>query len=202
MMAKLKQLISLLLVAAFVTGCATIPPQSIHLTDAISEEGKRMHQLNLALLNKMFKEKRERIDNFIKNEYTPKYLEEFNQRIPEDVNVNAELPNILAATIPEINSRRDMMQSALENQRIKLIRKLEDDFKSFEDAALKLRNLLESAVKLNDEMQKIYSQISSLSDNKIDMNKVENSINDFILDSGDVSQNILKLNETINSMIN
>ncbi len=202
MMTKLKPLISLFLIAAFVAGCATIPPQSINLTDAISEEGKRMHQLNLALLNKMFKEKRERIDRFIKNEYTPKYLEEFKKRIPEGVNVDAELPNILAATIPEINSRRDMMQSALENQRVKLVTKLEEDFKAYEDAALKLRNLLESAVKLDEEKQKIYSQISNLSDNKIELNKIENSINDFILDSGDVSQNILKLNETINSMIN
>lgn len=202
MMAKLKPLISLFWIAAFVVGCATIPPLSINLTDAISEEGKRMHQLNVVLLNKMFKEKRERIDNFIKNEYTPKYLEEFKKRIPEGVNVDAELPNILAEAIPEINSRRDMMQSALENQRIKLVAKLEEDFKTYEDAALKLRKLLESSVKLDEEKQKFISQIRELSGNKIDFNKVENSINGFILDSGDVSQNILKLNNSINSIIN
>lgn len=192
----------LVLTFIFYSCAATIPPQSITLTDAISEEGKRMHQLNLALLNNMFKVKRESIDSFIKNEYTPKYLEEFKKRIPEGVNVDAELPNMLAAVIPEINSRRDMMQSALENQRIKLVTKLEDDFKTYEDATLNLRKLLESAVKLDEENQKLYSQVYELSGNKIDLNKVENSINDFILDSGDVSQNILKLNESINSIIN
>ncbi len=194
--------IFLVLTFIFFSCGATIPPQSINLTDAISEEGKRMHQLNLALLNKMFKEKRERIDDFIKNEYTPQYLEGFKKRIPEGVNVDEELPNILAAIIPEINSRRDMMHSALENQRVKLVTKLDEDYKAYEDAALKLRKLLESAVKLDKENQKLFSQVRELSDNKIDLNKVENSINTFILDAGDVSQNILKLNESINSFIN
>jgi hypothetical protein len=192
----------LVLTIIFYSCSATIPPQSVTLTDAISQEGNRMHQLNLALLNQMFKEKRESIDSFIKNEYTPKYLEEFNKRIPDSVNVKEELPGILEATIPEINSRRDMMQSALENQRVKLVTKLETDYKAYEDAALNLRNLLESAVKLDEENKKLYSQVSELSGNKIDLNKVENSINDFILDSGDVSKNILKLNDSINSIIN
>lgn len=192
----------LVLTIIFYSCSATIPPQSVTLTDAISEEGKRMHQLNLALLNQMFKEKREGIDSFIKNEYTPEYLEEFKSRIPDSVNVDEELPGILEAVIPEINSRRDMMQSALENQRVKLVTKLETDYKAYEDAALNLRKLLESAVKLDEENKKLYSQVSELSGNKIDLNKVENSINDFILDSGDVSKNILKLNDSINSIIN
>ncbi len=166
------------------------------------DEVKRMHQLNLALLNNMFKEKRESIDRFIKNEYTPKYLEEFKKRIPEGANVVEELPNILQAIMPEINSRRDMMQSAVENQRVKLVTKLQDDFKAYEDAALKLGKLLESSVKRDEEKQKFLSQVRELSNNKIDLNLVENLINDFILDSGDVSQNILKLNEAIDSIIN
>ena len=192
----------LVLTILFYSCSATIPPQSVTLTDAISQEGKRMHQLNLALLNKMFNEKRESIDSFIKNKYTPKYLEEFKNQIPDGVNVEEELPNILEAIIPEINSRRDMMQSALENQRVKLITKLETDYSAYADAALNLRMLLESAVKMDEENQKLYNQVYELSGNKIDFNKVENSINDFIMDTGDVSENILRLNESINSIIN
>jgi len=37
---------------------ATIPPQSIILTDAIAQEGKRMHNINIDMLNKMFEKKR------------------------------------------------------------------------------------------------------------------------------------------------
>lgn len=93
-----------------------------------------------------------------------------------------------------------MMQTALENQRVKLVTMLDQDFSAFENAALKLINLLASAVKLGNEKQKLIEQVRELSGNKIDFNKVENSINDFILDSGDVSQNILRLNESIDKI--
>lgn len=181
---------------------ATIPPQSVTLTDAISKEGKRMHQLNLALLNKMFKDKRESIDTFIKNDYTETYLDEFRSKIPKGTNLDAELSGILKAAMKEINSQRDMMQSALENQRIKLLTKLETDYKAYEEATVNLRRLLESAVKLDEENKRLYSQVSELSGNRIDLNKIENSIDEFIFDAGDVSQRILKLNESIDSIIN
>ena len=199
----MKSLIYILVLTFIFYSCsATIPPQSITLSDAISEEGKRMHQLNLALLNKMFKDKRESIDTFIKNDYTKTYLDDFRSKIPEGTDIDAELSGILKAAMKEINAQRDMMQSALENQRIKLVTKLETDYKAYEEASANLRRLLESAVKLDEENKKLYSQVSELSGNRIDLNKVENSIDEFILNAGDVSQRILKLNESIDSIIN
>ena len=182
--------------------CAKLPIQTITLTDAIINEGKRMHELNLSLLNKMFNEKREKIDVFIKNEYTPKYLEEFKSRIPAGIDYEQEFPNMIQSIIPQINSRRDMMQSALESQRIKLATKLNIDFKLFEEASMKLRNLIESAIKVNEERKKAFEQVKGLTQNTIDLNQIETELDKFIIKSGDVGENINELNSTINSLLN
>lgn len=195
---KLLIFISLLLMAS----CAKIPMQSVTLTDAIMKEGNRMHQLNITLINKMFKEKREKIDDFIENEYTPKFLEEFNERIPEGVDIEAELPKILKSIIPEINARRDRMQSALEEQRVKLIAKLEQDYHIYENATTELKDLLESAVKVGKERKELFNMVKELSNDKIDLNQVESSLDRFIIDSGNLGKDILNLNESINSIIN
>jgi hypothetical protein len=184
------------------SSCASLPIQTISLTDAIIDEGKRMHEINISLLNKMFDDKREKIDVFIKNDYTPKYLEEFNARIPVGTDYKEEFPDMIQNIIPQINSRRDMMQSALESQRIKLITKLNSDYKSFEEASIELKNLIESAVKVNEERKKAFQQISNMTQNRIDINQIETELDKFIIKSGDVSGNINELNNSINSLLN
>ncbi len=182
--------------------CAKIPLQTITLTDAIIEEGKRMHELNVSLLNKMFNEKREKIDSFIKNEYTPEYLANFKEGVPVGTNYEEEFSGMMKAIIPEINSYRDQMQSALESQRIKLVTKLNTDFQAFETASNELKLLIESAVKVSEERQKAFEKVKSLTQNKIDINKVENEIDKFIVKAGDVGSNINDFNSVINSLLN
>jgi hypothetical protein len=179
---------------------ATIPPQSIVLTNAIIQEGKRMHKINVDLLNKMFEKKRMDIDVFIKDEYTPIYIQNFQNKIPPELNIKEELPNIIKAITPIITSRRDSMQTALENQRVKLITKLNQDFEEYESALTKLRELLVSVVKVDSERQILYEQVNKFSDNQINLNKIESTIDNFILNSGTLSKSILHLNETINEL--
>ncbi len=181
--------------------CAKIPLQTITLTDAIIEEGKRMHELNISLLNKMFDEKREKIDSFIKNEYTPKYLADFKEAVPVGTNYEEEFSGMMEAIIPEINSYRDQMQSALESQRIKLVTKLTTDFKAFENASNELKLLIESAVKVSEERQKAFEKVKNLTQNKIDINQIENEIDKFIVKAGDVGSNINEFNSVINSLL-
>ena len=182
--------------------CAKLPIQTNTLTDAIINEGKRMHELNLSLLNKIFNEKRDKIDVFIKNEYTPKYLEEFKKNIPIGTDYEQEFPNMIQRIVPKISSRRDMMQSALESQRIKLVTKLNADYKMFEVASMELRNLIESVIKVNEARKKAFEQVKGLTQNRIDLNQIETELDKFIIKSGDIGGNINELNSTINSLLN
>jgi len=182
--------------------CAKIPIESVTLTKVISDEGGRMHYLNISLLNEMFNQKREKIDDFIKNEYTPTIIENLRNKIPAGTNLEIELPNILNNIIPEINSRRDKMQSALEDQRVKLISKLEEDYLNFDQAANSLLKLMESSIKVDKERAQLFNQAKEISNNKLDLNKIENSLDSFINNAGNISDNVIQLNDVINSIIN
>lgn len=181
--------------------CAKLPIESLALTDVIIAEGKRMHDLNTSLLNRMLNEKSQRIDMFIKNEYTPKYLQNFKKSIPEGTDYEKEWESMMKSIIPTINGRRDMMQNTLESQRIKLISKLNTDYQEYEKSVSTLRNLIESGIKLNTERKKAFEQLSSHSKDKIDLNKVETEIDKFIINSGEIGSNINELSKTINSLI-
>jgi len=196
----MKKIIYLTFLVAL-SSCAKLPIQTVSLADAITDEGKRMHAINISLLNKMFDDKREKIDAFIKNEYTPKYLEEFNAKIPAGTDYKEEFPEMIQSIIPQINSRRDMMQSALESQRIKLITKLNSDYKSFEEASIELKNLIKSAVKVNEEREKVFQQVDNMTQNRIDLNQIETELDKFIIKSGDIGGNINELNNSINSLL-
>lgn len=183
------------------SSCAKIPVQSVNLMDALAEEGHRMHQVNLAFLNSIFKAKKEKVDEFIKTEYSPYYIANFQKNIPKDADLKAELPNIMNAIAPKIAARRDSMQAALEDQRIKLVIKLEQDYKAFESAASELRRLLVSAAQVNKEQQLLFSKTKELSKGTLDLEAVEGSIDRFIKSGSNFSNDVSDLNTAINSII-
>ena len=201
----MKNIIYLICITVLVS-CVKLPIQTLTLMDAISNEGKRMHELNLMLINKIFNEKSERIDSVMKKEFTPKYLQNFLANVPPGTDFKQEFPNIIQSIIPHINSNRDRMQNALETQRIKLVTNLNQDYKVYEQASINLRNLIESGIKVNQERYKAFENVKGLTQNKVDLNQIETELDKFILKSGDVAANITgninELNSTINSLLN
>jgi len=188
--------------ALLIASCAKLPTKSVNLIDAISAEGKRMHQINISLTNKLFNEKREKIDDFIKKDYTPKFIEEFTKKIPAGTDLTNELPNMMKSIIPKIMERRDAMQNALEVNRIKVIEKLDQDYKDYENACSELKKLLESAIKVNEESKKLLRKTQELTGSKIDFDQIGGQIDKFILNAGDLGENINGLNEGVNKILN
>ena len=170
--------------------------------EALTDEGARMHSLNIRLLGNMFKEKSEKIDLFVKNEYTPKFIENFTKQIPKDTDLKKELPDIIAAITPRINARRDSMQDALEAQRRKLTTKLDHDFQEFNVAAATLKRLLNSAIKVDREREEFLQQIKSLSGGKIDLDKIESKLDEYTKKAGDIGAEISNLDSSIDQIIN
>jgi len=194
-----------ILLTILIASCAKIPTQSLDLADIVIVEGERMHRLNITLINKMFKAKSKEIDVFIENDFTPKFMENFQALIPDGVDINAELGKIVQATSSEINNHRNVMQSALEHNRIKIVTKLNEDFKIFQESASELKALLESAVEVDKSRASLFERFNSLLGNRLDINDLESKIDDFILKAGDTSSDITKLannlDESVNSLI-
>ncbi len=183
------------------TSCATIPIQSVELMDNVQIEGERMHKLNVSLINQLFDQKQNAIDEFIIKKYIPEFSNNLVKKIPENTDLQEELPNILSASLPEITQRRDLMQSTLEKNRRKIIEKLNADYYNYKDACDELSNLLKSAVRISDEKIILYKKTKEISKNQIDFENLENTLDQFIYKSGDWSEKINNLNESINTII-
>jgi hypothetical protein len=197
----MKSLFRLVIVPVIFFSCARIPIQSITLVDALTEEGKRMHDLNVALLSTLFKAKREKIDEFIKTEYSRQFIANFQKNMPAGVDLKAEMGSILNVAIPKINERRDAMQSALDEQKAKLLNRLEIDYKVFESASGELRRLLVSAADVNKANQALINKTKELTKGAVDLNALETTIDKFIRSGGTFGNQLSDLDDAIDSII-
>ena len=188
----------------FVISCAKIPVQSVALADALQVEGERMHRLNTVFLNRIFLSKRDEIEKFIKEQYAPTVVENMMKGVNEaefKANLKTDLPEFTAAVTGVVNTRRDSLVTALELQKEKIVEKLDADYAVFNTAALELKRLLESAVKVDKEKQALFTQAKTLSNNRIDFTSLEAAIDKFIHSSGNVGNNVQNLNNVINQLL-
>lgn len=181
--------------------CARVPIQAVQLSDALKDEAERMHQLNLALIDKIFQEKTYLINEFITNEYTPAYLENFKSKLPANTDFKADFADMMQAIYPKINARKDSLTSVLNEQKAGIVNKLNLDYKAFSDAYSEMQNLLRSASKLNEQRADAFGQIKSLSGNRIDVENIDKALNKFITDAGSVGDKSVLLTNTLNSLL-
>ncbi|WP_439506297.1 hypothetical protein [Sediminibacterium sp.] len=182
--------------------CTRIPLQSITLSERIQEEGARMHQLNTLLMHQLFAEKKARVNDFIKNEYTPSIIHKMTSDLDDDLDVKSELPQIMAAALPMINERQYAMQMALDSAKIKIMDQLNADFAKYNMANTEMKKLLESAVKLNEEKKQLLNQSNWFKRKGIDYDQLAELLDRFIHSSGNIGGLIVNLNKDLNKVLN
>ncbi|HJV18459.1 MAG TPA: hypothetical protein VJ552_01155 [Sediminibacterium sp.] len=183
------------------TSCAKIPVQSLTLAESITREGKRMHELNIALLNSIYQEKRQKINDFIRNDYTPWFSNEIVKNIKDSIQLKNDLPLILSKALPVLSAQIADRQTALEASRALLLDQLNADFLAYQASCNELTYLLESAVKLDEARKKLMTRVADVSGNKIDFDSLNLTLDRFIADKGDLGQNIDALNKAIRKLI-
>ncbi|RYY45675.1 MAG: hypothetical protein EOO06_16035 [Chitinophagaceae bacterium] len=196
---KLKNWLIIFLLSG--VSCAKIPMQAVDLSRALKDEGSRMHQMNLSLVEYVFNEKRQLVNEFISKEYTPVFIENFVKRLPADTDIKKELPEIIAAINPRIDARRDSLINVLQVQKMKLLGQLNDDYKLYEDAFGALQQLLASAARLNKSRTSIYEDVKKLSSNKIDLAGINGALDNFIKGAGSVGEKTILLTNTIQTLL-
>lgn len=181
--------------------CAKIPVQSVTLSESISKEGQRMHELNIALLNSMYQEKRQKINDFIRNDYTPWFSNQIVQGITDSVDLKKDLPQILSKALPVLSAQIAEKQAALEASRAMLLDQLNADFLVYQSACNELTYLLKSAVKVNDARSKLFNRAAALTGKPINFDSLNLILDRFIADKGELGQNIETLNKSIRKII-
>ncbi len=176
----------------FLFSCASIPSSTVTLTKEVIKEADNMHQLNVSLVNRLFDERKEKINLFIENKYTPTLLKNFEGLLPDSLDYKKELPNILNSIVPIINRKKDSLQSVLDLQRQDILNQLNSNYSDYSKATTSLQNLINSVVKVKTTESDALSAIDQLTGDRINIKKVENTIN----------QSIDKTGNTLNKLIN
>ncbi len=193
---------NLIFILLLITSCAKIPTQSVDLSNALKQEANRMHQMNIALVDYVFNEKKHMINEFIANEYAPAFVQNFIKLLPPDTDVKREMPEIIAAINPKIDDRRDSLLSVLQVQKNAIVKQLNTDYQAFDQAFVALQNMLASAAKLNATRTSIYDDVKNLSGNKINLSAINTLLDNFITGAGSVGEKATILSSSIQLLLN
>jgi hypothetical protein len=197
----MRYLFTMLVVCIVFFSCAKIPVQSVSLIEAVEEEGARMHGINTALLHSMFREKKEKINLFIEQEYTPAIVQNFKAQLPSNTDYKADFAAMLQSLMPRINARKDSLLNALDEEQFRIMDKMDADYAVYQNAIGELKRLLQSATKIDAEKKKLFDTARMVSNNRVDLAGIETAIDRFIIAGGSVGGNIQKLDEAINNFI-
>ena len=180
-----------------ISSCAKLPVESVALTQYIADEGERMHQLNILLINAKFAEKRVQIDEFIQKEYLPTLLKPAFDALDKDDDPKEVIPVIINLAISKLEARRSQMKEELESVRVQLITKTQENYQDFSQATFELKKLLKSAIKVNEERGKLLDEVKSFSKNKIDLNMLDATFDNYLSKGGKAGELILNMNEIL-----
>lgn len=183
------------------SSCTRIPLQSITLSEKIQEEGERMHRLNLLLVQQVFAEKKNRVNDFIQKEYTAKIVAKMTEDLDDETDPKSVLPEMMGAALPLITERQYAMQLALDSAKIKLLDQLNADFKQYQLANSEMKKLLESAVKLNESKKQLLNQSNWLNKKGINYDALSELLDRFIQSSGNVGGLVVNLNKDLEKIL-
>jgi len=156
-----------------------------------------MHTLNVSLINQLYANRKEQINSFITNTYTPALLNNFSKNLPDSLNYKEELPNILKSIIPIINKKKDSMQSILDTEQKQLITKLNANYTTFSVAGTSLQNLINSAVKLKTAEKSIMTSVESLTNGNVNISNTENQLDSLLIQSGNSFSKLLEISAAL-----
>lgn len=182
-----------IIIGTIISSCASIPASTATLSEEVISEAAAMHKLNIALVNQLFDERKDKVNDFINNQYIPTFVKNFEAKIPPNVDVKAELPNILKSVMPVISRKRDSLHTLLDNQRNQILTSLNDSYSNYQRASGTLQNLITSAVKLKQSEANTLAQIESLTKTNLNVNKIENHLDSLLIKTGNGFDKLLNV---------
>ena len=178
-----------------------MPLQAVELSHALKDEGQRMHEMNVMLVEYVFNEKKHLVNEFIANEYSPALIENFKAMLPPGTDFKKDLLEIMQAINPKIEERRDSLLQVLQQQKNTITQKLNSDYQVYGEAFTAMQNLLASAGKLNSQREGVYANVKALSNNRINLQGIDSALNQFIKGAGTVGEKSVLLASTVQTFL-
>lgn len=188
----------LFIIIAVITGCATIPSESIKLSAELGDGIFKQHRAEIKLLNIYFELKRKELDNTLQKSLST-YLA--GLIVKEEITLTAEQLIDISKDILAYNEKSNRAKENLEKVRVDLISQIEENYLTLSKANSTITSLLQSAVSVKEATDKSIQLISTTSDGKIQIDKIFSEIDSFVKKGGYESEKIIELGEKIGNII-
>lgn len=184
--------------------CGSVPKESVDLMEVVIVQSQKAHALNTALVNKLYSAKKKEVDVFIDGQYTDAFWENFQDGIPDGVDLEANMNAIIPSISKEINAQRNKMKAVLEEARLQTIELINENYSVQQEAASALKELLVSATKVDEDRKAILQRYAKQFNTGLDINELELYIDQYINKAGDAGADIdelgLQLIEQLNKL--
>ncbi len=199
MKSRMKTILGMAIIALAISGCAVIPQEAPELSAELGKRIAAIEESHIALLRKYIDEKQNKVDDFIKNEWTPGFAEAYFRQ----PNISGVWDQVVASgdkadRLKLLTLVGPKLQERINLERIKLIKPLDDIEKEIER---KLRDEYRQAKAINNSITSYLASVSKVSDNRdrlLEMVGVDDKkIRKVITDADKAVENLMESNESI-----
>jgi hypothetical protein len=182
-----------LVLILFLSGCASVPKESVELSREISKGIAESQRSYTALLNNYFALKRERLDLFYTDEYLPKLISKIMEAkkssgLPENLQAS-EIKDVLKIVMKE----RDQSTEELEKTRLLIAAKSDGFYQQLTQSNAGITSLLQSLVDLKEATSSAAQSLKTATGGKVDLDAVEAKFNEYLNKTGTASGQFLGL---------
>lgn len=185
------------------SGCASIPQESVTLNKEIATGITSIHESNIRFINQYFEIKHSQIDKFEKEA-----IDNFFNKIaaattkPGAPPLGAQVLYKIKEKVEAIHAKGIKFKAELDTSKNLIIEKLQSEYNLIISANSSITGLLQSAVDVDKAKNDGLSKVKDLSDGKIDLTYIDSKVDDYLAKLGSSSSRTSSLIETIQESLN
>lgn len=177
----MKYLISILLISAFFSGCASVPRASVDMSIRLEQQLYALKEANRSIINSVFDAKEQNMVLYLDQTLFPKYIDVlFKNSAIQDIwdemvqsqDLNERLEVIMWLN-KNINSQyretKDSLINPINDERKKVLKAFDDEF----DKALQMNSTITRNIASANDIQESYRSIAS---GFIDVNRLDSIV--------------------------
>jgi hypothetical protein len=182
---KSKKVMRLILaVGLALSGCVSIPRESVELSQALGKGLAEAQRRHIALLNVYFANKKQQVDHWIQKEYLPRYIQTIQSELKKAGRSPVLSPQQIADLLQDAMTERDQKQTDLEQTRILLLTRVNDYYATLYQSNASVTSLLQSAIKSKDATSTTIQSIKTLSNGALDLEQIDKKVDGYLKQVG------------------
>ncbi|MBK8570505.1 MAG: hypothetical protein IPN81_11460 [Nitrosomonadales bacterium] len=178
-------------------GCATVPPESVTLSSEVGAGIKKQHQAQIDFLNLYFEAKRKDLDAAFQ-----RALNTYFSTIAPSGSVTLTKTQLddVATDVIKLSLKNAQAKESLEKVRIDLLSKLDENYQTLNQANSTVTGLLQSVVSTKEAANKSIQLVSTATGGRIQLDKVFEEIDSFVVKGGSEAGKAINLIEKIRNV--